>query len=153
MPRRTRLAMKRLGENHLDVADIVFFEGPFAVAEGEFPHANERFVKSQSSHIIDPVEEGISPPSQGLGVVRRNIREMDNTQIGLSGCRLTKDRDRDQTTARKDIPLDKVNGPNMLGVVLVGNCDGLQCHQAVRFEKPAAVVHEFSEVLMTDFIF
>ena len=77
-----------LREENLNISQVALGEAALAVAQIELPHADEGFWKTKGLDPIQVGEEILPPQPQGPGLVRRDVLQVEDSQIGFVGHRL-----------------------------------------------------------------
>lgn len=131
-------------------ADRALQEPSFTVGEIEVPQAKEVRLIPQLPD-LRKLRDNVPPPgTQGRGVVRPDIFEVNQSQItDLRRC-LCQSVDGRDATARENEPLDKIDGSFCSFVESFVDRDALDEGQPLRLQHAAADLEKRSVILMPD---
>ncbi len=74
----------------------------------------------------------VAPAPQRLGVVRSKVLGVHEAKVGRTADRVQDRAERGKTATGEDVPLDEIDGIQVLPVTAFGHHDGLQDHRAIR---------------------
>src|SRR5579883_2822749 len=106
-------------------ADRAFAESALAIGQIKLPHANERFVVTQSAYPIQFRHESLAPGTQGARVGITEIRLSDQCEITDARLGGQHGAERRDETAGKYVAFDEIDRLARSRVAVVLDRDGL----------------------------
>src|SRR5579871_2859903 len=95
-------ARARLDEQHLHIAELALLEAALAVAQIELPQPQEPFRIALRAYLGRPRQEALAPQTQGARIVRPDVLEVKQLEVGHTRQRIDERLHRGYEAAGKD---------------------------------------------------